>query len=97
MQLGAGRGVQDRDDEDREDQQRGSKAVALRLTVGRHNTSRVRDTARRRTGTKVPGGAAGPAVRAPGTGTPYSQPLSRAVRTASARLRAPVFWMAVER
>lgn len=27
----------------------------------------------------------------------YSQPLSRAMRTASARLRAAVFWMAVER
>jgi hypothetical protein len=27
----------------------------------------------------------------------YSQPFSRAMRTASARLRAPVFWIAVER
>lgn len=27
----------------------------------------------------------------------YNQPLSAAIRTASARLRAAVFWMAVER
>lgn len=37
--------------------------------------------------------AADPANVRPG----YSQPLSRAMRTASARLRAAVFWMAVER
>lgn len=39
-------------------------------------------------------GAAGPA--GPSTGT-YSQPFSRAIRTASARLRAASFWIAMER
>lgn len=44
-----------------------------------------------------PARAARPPAPAEEADTAYSQPFSRAIRTASARLRTASFWIAVER